>query len=108
MGMDSVVSGSNPIRHRMTAVSIIQLLAVHRRPDGRARDEHRHHIFPFPALGPVLYADLLHLFDDVWSIGTTTNPTLLWEGLLPGSDGWDGFSLLNGAGRRPTFQSATA
>ena len=44
-------------------------------------------------------AELLHWLNDMRSSSAVTSFTLLWEGLLSGSDGWDGFSLLNNADR---------
>ena len=63
-------------------VSTTQPPAVYGRPDGRARDKYCRRFFPFPALDPVLYADLLHWLNDIRSFsakrsrGTTNNPSI--------------------------------
>ena len=96
--MGSTVSGCNRIPHQITTTSIIQLLVAYRRPDGRARDEHRRY-FPFSALDPALHTDLPHRLNDVGFFSTVTNLTLLWEGFPSGSDGWDGSPLFNNTER---------
>jgi len=58
-GVSLVVSGSNPTPHRIMFASIIQLLALCRQADRRARDEHRRRSFPFPTPDPVLYPTFL-------------------------------------------------